>query len=94
MFFGWVRLFVCHFLGKRNLEVYTAQLARAELNKLHEIKIFAVNTELYRVPDWNEFVTIIQKALKDTPVNDVTTIIETLRDRVTTILCTCTPRQW
>jgi hypothetical protein len=82
MFFGWVRLFVAHFLGKRNLEVYTAQLAQVELNHRPEIRIFAVSSELYQVPEWKEIEMVIRNALKDTTEEDATEIIQTLRERV------------
>ena len=83
MFFGWVRLFVAHFFGKRNLEVYTAQLAQAKLNYRPEIRIFAVSSELYQVPEWKEIEMVIRNALKDTTEEDATKIIQTLRERVT-----------
>jgi hypothetical protein len=60
MFFGWVRTFVAHFLGKRNLEVHTVQLASAGFNKRPEIRVLAVNSEQYRVPSWEEFEKVIR----------------------------------
>jgi hypothetical protein len=83
MFFGWVRLFVAHFFGKRNLEVYTAQLAQVKLNHRPEIRIFAVSSELYQVPEWKEIEMVIRNALKDTTEEDATKIIQILRERVT-----------
>lgn len=83
MFFGWVRTFVAQFLGKRNLEVYTAQLASVDLNKRPEIRVFSVNSELYRVPAWKEFEKVIQNALVDTSENDTAEIIRSLLEKVT-----------
>ena len=82
MFFGWVRLFVAHFFGKRNLEVYTARLAQVKLNYRPKIRIFAVSSELYQVPEWKDFEMVIQKALKGTTEEEATKIIQTLRERV------------
>lgn len=80
MFFGWVRTFVAHFLGKRNLEVYTARLASFE-NKRPEIRVFAVNSELYRMPTWKEFENVIRDALLDTSDSEKGRIIHNLRAR-------------
>ena len=82
MFFGWVRLFVGHFLGKRNLEVYTAQLASVHLNERPEIRVFAVSSEIYQVPAWKEFKKVIQDALVDTPIEETAKIIRILQERV------------
>ena len=83
MFFGWVRTFVAHFLGKRNLEVYTIQLASVDLNKRPEIRVLAVNSEQYRVPSWEEFEKVIQSALVDTSEKDSADIIRSLKEKVT-----------
>ena len=83
MFFGWVRTFVAHFLGKRNLEVYTIQLASIDLNKRPEIRVLAVNSEQYRVPSWEEFEKVIQSALVDTSEKDSADIIRSLKEKVT-----------
>jgi hypothetical protein len=88
MFFGWVRTFVAHFLGKRNLEVYTIQLASVDLNtvdlkKRPEIRVLAVNSETYRVPSWEEFEKVIQNALVDTTEKDSADIIRSLKEKVT-----------
>jgi hypothetical protein len=84
MLFGWVRLFVVHFLAKRNLEVYTDQLAKVGLNHRPDVKIFSVNSEHYKVPDWEVFEKVIRDALGDTSMEDATKIIESLRLRVIT----------
>lgn len=80
MFFGWVRTFVAHFLGKRNLEVYTVQLASAGLNRRPMIRVITVNGGLYSMPTWETFKEVIRNALADTPENEITKIIERLRD--------------
>jgi hypothetical protein len=85
MFFGWVRTFVAHFLGKRNLEVYTAWLASADLNKRPEIRIFAVNSEQYLVPAWEEFQKVIRDALgRGSSDLEKTKIIQNLEQKVFT----------
>jgi hypothetical protein len=81
MFFGWVRLFVAHFLGKRNLEVYTARLALVKLNKRPEIKVFAVGSDVYQMPSWEDFKTVIRNALVDSPEEETAKIIENLREK-------------
>jgi len=81
VFFGWVRTFVAHFLGKRNLEVYTARLASIE-NRRPEIKVFAVNSELYRVPAWDEFENVIKNALQGPSDSEKDQIILNLREKV------------
>jgi hypothetical protein len=81
MFFGWVRTFVAHFLGKRNLEVYSARLASLE-NKRPEIRVFAVNSELYRVPSWEEFENVIRNALQGTSDSEKNQIIRNLQEKV------------
>jgi hypothetical protein len=83
-FFGWVRTFVAHFLGKRNLEVYTARLDSVNLNKRPKIRVFSVSGENYRVPAWHEFETVIRDALTDTSEKDTTEIIRNLRNKITT----------
>lgn len=83
MFYGWVRTFVAHFLAKRNLEVYTAQLASYGVNKRPEIKVFAVNSEKYRMPTWEDFEVVIQNALVDTSVEDTAKIIKIVKEKVT-----------
>lgn len=87
MFFRWVRIFVAHFLGKRNLEVYSAQLISLSAEGRHpaqrpEIKVLAVSSELYLLPAWEDFKKVIQDALMDTPADDVAKIIEKLHDKV------------
>jgi hypothetical protein len=84
MFFGWVRTFVAHFLGKRNLEVYTAHLASANINNRPQIKVLAVNSEQYRVPSWGEFEKVIRDALLDISEEDKGDIIEALRNKIIT----------
>jgi hypothetical protein len=83
-FFRWVRTCVAHFLGKRNLEVYTARLASVKLNKRPEIRVFSVRGETYLVPAWNKFEDVIRNALTDTSEKDATEIIRNLRDKITT----------
>jgi hypothetical protein len=81
-FFGWVRTFVAHFLGKRNLEVYTVQLSLASFNKRPEIRVLAVNSEQFRVPTWGEFQTVICNALANTTEEDKVKIITILTEKV------------
>lgn len=83
-FFGWVRTFVAHFLGKRNLEFYTAQLAFVKLNMRPEIRVFSVSSETYQIPAWEEFENVIRRALRDSSEEEATEIIRNLRDKVTT----------
>jgi len=82
MFFRWIRTFVAHFLGKRNLEFYSAQLASVGLNKRPEIRVFAVNSGRYRMPAWEEFKKVIENALVDTSEEDKVKIIQTLSEAV------------
>ena len=82
MFFGWVRTFVAHFLGKRNLEVHTARLASVNLNNRPQIRVLAVNSEQYRVPSWGEFEKVIWNALLDTSEEDKGNIIRALKDKI------------
>jgi hypothetical protein len=74
---------VANFLGKRNLEVYTARLTAAKVNKRTEIRVFAVSSELYQVPAWECFEKVIKDALVDTLEKERDKIIRTLLDRVT-----------
>lgn len=83
MLFRWVRLFVSHFLAKRNLEVYTVNLAKnLEHNPRPEIRIFALRGEHYKVPAWEEFEKVIRDALMDTSKEDAAIIIRNLKDKV------------
>ena len=82
MFFGWVRTFVAHFLGKRNLEVHTARLASVNLNNRPKIRVLAVNSEQYWVPAWEEFEMVIRNALLDTSEKDKDNIIRALREKI------------
>jgi len=82
MFFRWVRTFVAHFLGKRNLEVHTARLASVGLNKRPQIRVLAVNSEQYRVPSWEEFEKVIRNALLDISEEDKGNIIKVLREKI------------
>jgi hypothetical protein len=83
MFFGWVRTFVACFLGKRNLEVFTARLVSGQLNHRPEIRVFSVSSQLYRVPTWEEIEKVIKDALGDTSETDTDKIIQILRDIAT-----------
>lgn len=75
---------MAHFLGKRNLEVYTARLASVKLNERPRIRVFAVNNECYRVPTWKEFEKVIRDALVDTSEKETDEIIHNLREKVIT----------
>ena len=83
-FFGWVRTFVAHFLGKRNLEVYASRLALANINKRPDIRVFAVNCGVYRLPSWIELEKVIGDAL-DTSEMVTANIIRNLRESSTTL---------
>lgn len=47
-------------------------------------RILAVNSELYAVPPWDRFKSVIKEALIDTDEKDVEVIIETLETKVKT----------
>ena len=66
-----------HFLGKRNLEVYTVRLPHKERPK---INVFAVNSELYRAPTWDKFKGVIRASLGDTSEQDADKIINSLHE--------------
>ena len=83
MFFGWVRTLVAHFLAKRNLEVYTVQLVSYGIHKRPEIKLYAVNSEKYRMPTWEDFEEVIRNALVDTSVEDTAKIIKIVKEKIT-----------
>ena len=81
----WVSIFVAHFLAKRTLEYQSAQIFKAspDLFKKPEIKIFAVMSEDYSVPSWDQFKQVIGDAF--TIMDEKATIdriITTLEDRV------------
>jgi hypothetical protein len=83
MLFRWVRTFVAHFLAKRNLEVYTAQLAGCNINQRPEIRVFTVSSGVYRTPTWKELEKVIRDALENRSEEDTTKIIQKLQERIT-----------
>ena len=76
---------MAHFLGKRNLEVYTARVATvSDLEMRPEIKVFAVSSESYKVPKWKEFERVIRDALGNALDEEETEIINNLKAMVLT----------
>ena len=74
---------MAHFLAKQNLEVYTVQLVSYGIHKQPEIKLYAVNSEKYRMPTWEDFEEIIRNALVDTSVEDTAKIIKIVKEKTT-----------
>lgn len=75
----WVTIFVAHFLAKRTLEFQSSRIFMASPNtfKKPKFKVFAVNSEDYSVPPWEEFKRVIREALPEKDnVNDIITTLE------------------
>jgi hypothetical protein len=83
-FFGWVRIFVAHFLAKRTLEFQCARLFQTKPESFEKprIKILSVNSDTYEVPPWDQFKCIIREALKDVSEDDVELIIEIMEMKI------------
>jgi hypothetical protein len=76
-FIAWVRSFVFQFLGKRQLEL----LCRTDPNPGPiTISILAVDREEYRLPPWDKFKEVINKAIEASSLPiDGDKVLETLK---------------
>ena len=88
MFHRWATIFIAHFLTKQTLEYQSARIFESSPDgfKKPNIKIFAVTSEEYSVPDWDQFKRVIREAFTDTDsdIGAVNYIISILEDRVKT----------